>query len=269
VPLLGDNAFQMVDINEENVKQLRVTFARSGAVTEINFCSSSSGPTPVPPTKAPPTLVPPTKSPPTPAPVTVSGKAGGTFINAGGSDYTDPDGITWVADTGFYTTGKTHSTTADITNTGKPKIYQTERYGSEMRYDIDLLNGEYNVYLHFAEIYSKAFNEGARVFDVFVEGDLVAYNLDVFKEAGGEGNKAYVLLTADVVVSDGSLTIDFLAVKNKAKLSAIEIRAVSTSGSSAPSASPSESRSESPTGGDTYRRRANLREGGQWWNWGN
>ena len=70
VELLGDNSFQVVGINEVNVKQLRVSFTRSGAVTDISFCYPSTGPTPVPATKTPPTPVPPINAQPTPVPPT-------------------------------------------------------------------------------------------------------------------------------------------------------------------------------------------------------
>lgn len=49
----------------------------------------------------------------------------GIFINAGGSNYTDTEGTTWIADTGLFTEGKSYSTSADITNTDKPKLYQS------------------------------------------------------------------------------------------------------------------------------------------------
>jgi len=152
------------------------------------------------------------------------------LINAGGPDYVDPVGDTWVTDeNGYYSHGKRYSTNAAISNTDTDSLYQTERYASEMTYNIALLNGKYDVYLHFVEIYTPAFHEGARIFDVFVEGDLVADNLDIYKEAGNEGNKAYVLLTEDVEVNDGSLTLDFISAKQKAKISAIKVRPASTS----------------------------------------
>ena len=87
-----------------------------------------------------------------------------------------------------------------------------------MTYSIPVSNGvEYDVYLHFAEIYKGAFDDGKRIFDVFVEGDLVADDLDIYKEAGG-GNKAYIVSTTNLVVADGSLTIDFIGVKQNAKV---------------------------------------------------
>lgn len=148
----------------------------------------------------------------------------GIFINAGGKDYTDANGITWITDKGYYSSGKRYATSAAISETSNPTIYQTERYGTEMTFDIPVTNGvKYDVYLHFAEIYERAFRNRARVFDVFVEGELVADNIDIYKETGG-GYKAYVLCKEDIIVNDGMLSIDLIRIKQKAKISAIEIR---------------------------------------------
>lgn len=38
VELLGDNSFQFVDIDEANVKWIKVMLTRSGGVTQITFC---------------------------------------------------------------------------------------------------------------------------------------------------------------------------------------------------------------------------------------
>jgi hypothetical protein len=257
IELLGDNSFQTMNINVENVKQLRVSMARSGAVTDIAFCYPSTGPTPVAPTKTPTTPVPPTKAPIGDAPPnSVPGGPECIYINAGGSDYLDPDGVTWQADegTGYFTASDTFTTSDDISNTDKPDIYQSERYASELMYDIDLANGEYNIFLHFAEIFKESFEEGARVMDIFIEGDPVTVNLDVYKAAGNAGNSAYILSIADVIVADGSLTIDFVSVKQNATISAVEICASSPSdGPDAPSASPSESPSKSSTSPNYHR----------------
>lgn len=38
LPMLGDNSYQVVEIDQENVKWLKLNFDRSGAVTFIRFC---------------------------------------------------------------------------------------------------------------------------------------------------------------------------------------------------------------------------------------
>ena len=48
VPLLGDNSYQTVIIDQANVKWIKVMFARSGAVTSITFCPDQPSPAPTP-----------------------------------------------------------------------------------------------------------------------------------------------------------------------------------------------------------------------------
>lgn len=65
LPQLGDNSYQELEINIDFVTKIVVQFARSGAVTFIDFCpapttSPTTSPTPAVPTEAPPTAVTPT-----------------------------------------------------------------------------------------------------------------------------------------------------------------------------------------------------------------
>ena len=111
--------------------------------------------------------------------------------------------------------------TAAIGNTDFDALYQTERYGN-FRYEADVDNGTYDVTLKFAEIYLNG--AGQRLFDVKAEGKLVLDNYDIFKEAGGK-NLA-VDETFRVTVTDGDLDLDFISVRDNAKISGIEISPV-------------------------------------------
>lgn len=146
------------------------------------------------------------------------------FINAGGPSFRDSDDNLWLSDTGLYNRGSTYSTFESISNTDMPLLYQSERYQSRMKYEIPVTNGKYDVILYFAEIFEGAMRPGARVFNVSVENETMVNNLDIYKRAGSKGNKAYVISKRGVVVSDGSMTIDFTRVRNSAKISGIEIR---------------------------------------------
>jgi len=86
--------------------------------------------------------------------------------------------------------------------------------------------------LHFAEIFWGAAGDGAafggagqRVFDVTVEGILVADDLDLFDTVGAE---SAIALTIPVSVLDGELNINFTASVDAAKVSAIQVRALDT-----------------------------------------
>jgi fibronectin type 3 domain-containing protein len=138
-------------------------------------------------------------------------QGGGTVIrvNAGGPAYTDSLGQAWQADTG-YNTGYITTVTAPINGTVDDPLYQSDRWdvsaAPELAYAFPVPSGNYTVKLHFVEHWSGGQAVGKRVFDVFLENQLVLDNLDIFAEAGG-----YTLLvkTLQTTVSDGVLNINF------------------------------------------------------------
>ncbi len=133
-------------------------------------------------------------------------------INAGGSSYLEYD-----ADS-FYFGGSTYKTSAAIAGTQLDPLYQTERYGN-FSYDAAVDNGTYAVTLKFAEIYLDG--AGQRLFDVKAEGKLVLDNYDIFAHAGGKNIATQE--TFNVTVTDGQLDLDFISVRENAKVSAIDI----------------------------------------------
>lgn len=111
-----------------------------------------------------------------------------------------------------------------------PALFKSERWdppeGPEMSWKFPVEPGKYKVRLYFAEIYSGAYKEGARVFDVLVEGQTVLDNYDVYKEAGG-GEKGIV--ETFEATSDDVLNIDFAhGPANNPAIKGIEILPVST-----------------------------------------
>ncbi|MCK5738445.1 FG-GAP repeat protein, partial [bacterium] len=118
----------------------------------------------------------------------------GARINAGGGQYTDVAGNMWTADQtysedGFgYVGGYNYAVSEGITNTEDDPLYQTERYGmTSYKFDVPL--GQYNVALHFAEIYAK--RVGLRVMDVKIEGSTVLNDLDLYAVAGHKAAIVY------------------------------------------------------------------------------
>ncbi len=144
---------------------------------------------------------------------------------AGGNEYTDSSGVLWMGDFAFFSGGNTNSTTATITGTTDPTLYQSERYGS-FSYNIQLVNGNHNVFgdgnynvtLKFAEIDLNS--AGQRVFNVSMQGTQVISNLDIFAKVGKDA--AYDV-TIPVSITNGSLNITFTPVIGNAKVSAIEV----------------------------------------------
>src|SRR5437763_14543586 len=105
--------------------------------------------------------------PPAPAPATSpvpSAPIAGVpiHINAGGSAYTDANGVQWGADSGF-TDGNAYAVSSVIAGTAAQPVYQTSRWNSSaLHYQFTLPNGSYLVNLKFAEAYYTA--AGQRMF---------------------------------------------------------------------------------------------------------
>ncbi|AOY60213.1 malectin domain-containing carbohydrate-binding protein [Desulfococcus multivorans] len=162
-----------------------------------------------------------------PLAVNLSGTCGSTApstalyrINAGGSAYTSGSGDTWSADQ-FYSSAKSYGTSSAIAGTTDDVLYQRERFAKAFGYTIPVqYGGTYTVKLHFAEIYWTA--PGKRVFNVDVEGGQGGLsNFDIVKEVGPY--TAMIQTFSGIHVADGGLNINFTALADNAKVSAIEI----------------------------------------------
>ncbi len=141
-------------------------------------------------------------------------------VNAGGDAFTAENGVTYQADD--FNNGRSHQTAADIAGTtSDDALYQSERWSAnDITYELDVDNGRYDVELNFAEIWSGAATSGKRVFDVFVEDELVFNDLDVTDEAGF--NTA-LDLAGQVAVDDGSLTIRIAGEVQNPKISGFSV----------------------------------------------
>ncbi|WP_277235083.1 malectin domain-containing carbohydrate-binding protein [Hymenobacter sp. YC55] len=169
--------------------------------------------------------------------VTVNPASTGTplyRINAGGGQTTTSQGI-FAADQYFSNSSASYATTSAIAGTDDDALYQSERYGNSFGYAMPVSSGkQYRVVLHFAEIFAS--NVGQRVFDVSIEGSKVLDNYDILKKV--------VALTATtetftVTVADDQLNINFSSLAadggvDNAKISAIEIYSLSSTGNTAP-----------------------------------
>ncbi|MCF2949490.1 malectin [Paraglaciecola aquimarina] len=113
---------------------------------------------------------------------------------------------------------------AEIEGTDLDTLYTRELAGANIQLAHQVSTGSYTVELHFAEIWFNGTTRpgrDARVFDVKVEENLVADDLDVFAEAG--------YLTAhtikqEFVVEDGELNIALEGVTGEAKINAYSIQ---------------------------------------------
>jgi hypothetical protein len=140
-------------------------------------------------------------------------------INAGGPSYTGSDGTTWGADADF-SGGTPFTTTASITGTSDPTLYQTVHFGNTFSYTFAVPNGNYSVALKFAEIFWTAANQ--RVFNVSINGTPALSNFDIFTPAGNAANKA-VDETFPVTVTSGQIVIQFTSTVDNACVAGIRI----------------------------------------------
>lgn len=153
-------------------------------------------------------------------------------VNSGdGGAYTGSDGIEYSADA-EYDGGSTYSDDVPIANTTDDELYQSERYGN-FDYDVTLPDGTYAVTLKFAEIFHGS--DGQRRFDVALEGSQVVTDLDIHSQVGAD--TSYVV-TREVTVTDGELTISFSTDVDNAKISAIVVRETGGGGGSPDLAAP-------------------------------
>ena len=187
-------------------------------------------------------------------------------INAGGSTPVTIDGITFDPDTA----GNNHPNldlsdatagsmgTGNNTNnngaaetfvnvdgtpfTGDTTLFTSERWTNDFGYDFVVPNGDYTVEIYLAETFQgvpgtngEDSGVGARLFDISIEGEVVADQVDLYDEGDGTlGNDAGqplvpIIKTFDVTVTDGVLNIDLDSVggdgADNAKISALVVRA--------------------------------------------
>lgn len=144
-------------------------------------------------------------------------------INVGGPQLTY-GAETFIADQ-YSTGGSLFSASMPINGTTQDELYQTERFGS-FSYEIPVpVSGEYDIRLHFAELYfgigSVPGGPGTRVFNVTIEGNPVLTNFDISAEV--DPATALQKELDDISITDGFASITLTSINENPKLSAIEI----------------------------------------------
>ena len=151
-------------------------------------------------------------------------------INCGGKAYRDTDGNNWTPDL-YYEGGSTYDNTdTGISGSVDDILYQTERYatadGPNLKYDIPVTPGVYQVRLGFSENYKKSQEENARVFHVIIEDILAFASVDIYSIAGKRGNRQ-TSMSYEVHAVGGNIGIEFIPEKGNPKVNTIEILPVS------------------------------------------
>jgi len=139
----------------------------------------------------------------------------------------------WIADKAhtFGSFGYVGGTAGNIANTisgvcaQAQTLYQRERYGdnsTSFRYQFDCPPGIYETLLVQAENWVTGPNQ--RLFDVVIEGNMVATNVDIFAATGGMATPLYSYYTNSV--EDGRLEIDFLPKTQNPRIAGIQVRKI-------------------------------------------
>ncbi len=109
-------------------------------------------------------------------------------------------------------------------------VFGSERYDlaaqPEMMYTLPVENGEYVVNLYFANGFTGTNEVGDRIFDIFIEGNLVEDNLDLISRFG---HQVAGMLSYSVNVADGSMNISFGHVIENPVLNGIEVFKIDSS----------------------------------------
>lgn len=146
-------------------------------------------------------------------------------INVGGftyNDYLSDQEWSENVEYGYLDGEAAEHSNQQIQGTEEDQIYRTEHRGI-IGYKVRVPNGVYKVTLMMAENY---FNEdGSRVFDINIEGNYIARNIDIFQEVGA--NAAFNIVVDSVNVADQTLDIHFGAIKDNALLNGLIVEAIS------------------------------------------
>jgi len=147
---------------------------------------------------------------------------GAKYINVGGLLDEKYDGNLFISD--YTIKYYSESGTSENTTTSSESMFQTNRFSENLIYKIPVNNGIYRIKTYHIENYFGATSSngkaGLRVFDIFIQNQLVKSSLDLYAT---NGNKEITMLFNDVEVKNGELKIELNASINNAILSGIAI----------------------------------------------
>ncbi|OUZ99765.1 Kinesin [Macleaya cordata] len=149
------------------------------------------------------------------------------FVNAGGGALNEGESSMKFEPDSCFQGGQSLRTDESIINGGDfPSIYQSARSGNFCYKFENLPPGDYFVDLHFVEILFTNGPKGMRVFNVFLQGEKVLSELDIYSIVGA--NKPLQLLDARVAIGDdGAIVLSFDGVNGSPVVSGICIRRAS------------------------------------------
>jgi hypothetical protein len=148
-----------------------------------------------------------------------------------GNGVTDSFGKSWGPDR-FYRGGEAQALKPGrVAFARDATFYQYRRYAQHsagFSYDIPLRPGTYELRLYFVETFlgeegDSGGGEGSRLFEVRANGQNLLRNFDVISDAGGDFTSDIKVFKDIEPASDGLLHLDFVAVRDRPFVNAIEI----------------------------------------------
>ncbi|WP_460514670.1 malectin domain-containing carbohydrate-binding protein [Cyclobacterium sediminis] len=117
-----------------------------------------------------------------------------------------------------------NSSTFKNTNASNEQLFQSERFANELTFQIPVENGAYTIKTFHNELYfgkgGATAKEGNRVFDIYLEEELVKDAFDLFAYSN---NAEEILTFESVEITDGLLDLRLIASANNATISGIAI----------------------------------------------
>ena len=149
------------------------------------------------------------------------------------TNVTDCSGNVWLADTNYsvgafgYTRGTNGYVANTITGicTAAQSLYQREHFSNATNgffYQFDCPEGVYQISLLEAETYWTG--PGDREFNVFIQGQQVLTNFDIYAKAGGMNIPITLLFTNNV--TNSQLQILFISVIDNARVSGVQVNKI-------------------------------------------
>ena len=149
------------------------------------------------------------------------------------SNVTDCAAVVWLRDQAYSpgSSGYSSGTNGYIANTitgvcaSAQSLYQRERYSTSsdgFRYWFDCPIGVYETTLLEADTWVNGTNQ--RVFNVFIEGEQVLTNFDIYASAGGKNLPLTRTFTNSV--ADSQLEVLFVPILDNARASGIQVRKI-------------------------------------------
>lgn len=142
----------------------------------------------------------------TPAAAAADQETMARYINLGGGDWTDPDGITWIQSQPFEQHGIGHEGGRSVVADDAVSPLAGSAVRGIQAFRADVPDGRYEVSLYFCENWSR--DPRRRVFSVSVEGRPALVNFNLLAVAGGAG-RPFMHRFENVVVKDGRLDVEF------------------------------------------------------------